>query len=69
MNEIKKLNAHVNTRLLQMFRFVIGTFHSVDVVSPRAELYFFFVIYENTGLCEAERMRVTFTSEAFTEAA
>lgn len=52
-----------------MFRFVIGTFHSVDVVSPRAELYFFYVIYENTGLCEAEMMRVTFTSEAFTEAA
>lgn len=52
-----------------MFRVVIVIFHSVDVVSPRAELYFFYVIYENTGLCEAERMRVTFTSDAFTEAA
>lgn len=69
MNEIKKLNDHINTRLLQMFRFVIVTFHSVDVVSPRAELHFFSVICENTGLCEEEMMRVTFTCDAFTEAA
>lgn len=50
MNEIKKLNDHKHTRLLQMFRFVIVIFHSVGVVSPRAELYFFYVIYEDTGL-------------------
>lgn len=52
-----------------MFRFVIVTFHSVDVLSPPAKLFFFYVSYENTGLCEAEMMRVTFTSDAFTEAA